>query len=649
MRNFFTIVILFISKLTILAQCPVGSTTLSNENFSTVMLPTDWSSSNGNITEPIIGASRQYVLLEVPSGGNNDIVTTSAFNVASCSSVTLQFSVGTFGSGTNNPGTVSFDFDMGTDPPNVTTATPTSSTYSDAFATPHTLTVPSGATTLTISITNNGTSGKGLRVDNFVLCCVSNVCNITAISTSNPSACNDNGTPNDASDDYYTVNVSVTYANAPATGNLVLSGDVLSGGGALSQPVGTSPQVFTGIRVRADGTPTSITATFDALSTCTFSNATAHAGLPACSAGLCPEVMGAMVNACQEAGTEGANEFVIFRTNETLTAGGYTVNYGTSSPPTSNDLCGSNATTPSCASCITAPSCSVTHVTSPSTSIPSGSYVVFIPSTNLQMYDLSGICGGSNLYVVYIDLTGCTTWEANGTLANQPSAARYLQVTSTNCSSSLSGVQAYTNSWPSNADGNYVSYESGSAVYTNNGCSAPVIMPVETKYLNVYKKGKTVELLWATASETNNDYFTIERSGDGKSYDAIGTIDGAGNSSKEISYEFVDEKPLSGINYYRIKQTDFDGQYSYSDIRSVRFKGLNNVNVTPRTTEGQINITTDLEAYTIDIHNAAGQVVKTFPAMGLDQTISIESLVAGVYYIRINSGTESETLRVIKL
>ncbi|MBK8670907.1 MAG: T9SS type A sorting domain-containing protein [Saprospiraceae bacterium] len=182
----------------------------------------------------------------------------------------------------------------------------------------------------------------------------------------------------------------------------------------------------------------------------------------------------------------------------------------------------------------------------------------------------------------------------------------------------------------------------------NGGCSA-IAMPVEMILFEVVKKETISILSFSTASETNNDYFTIERSGDGKSYDEIGTIDGAGNSSKEISYEFVDEKPLAGINYYRIKQTDFDGRFSYSEIRSVRFKGLNNVNVTPRTTEGQINITTDLEAYTIDIHNAAGQVVKTFPAMGLDQTISIESLVAGVYYIRINSGTESETLRVIKL
>ncbi|MBL0100800.1 MAG: T9SS type A sorting domain-containing protein [Saprospiraceae bacterium] len=155
--------------------------------------------------------------------------------------------------------------------------------------------------------------------------------------------------------------------------------------------------------------------------------------------------------------------------------------------------------------------------------------------------------------------------------------------------------------------------------------------------------------LLSTASETNNDYFNIERSADARNFETIGEIKGAGNSSKELSYEYIDEKPMTGLNYYRIKQTDFDGRFSYSEIRSVRFKGLNNVNVTPRTTEGQINITTDLEAYTIDIHNAAGQVVKTFPAMGLDQTISIESLVAGVYYIRINSGTETETLRVIKL
>jgi len=265
------------------------------------------------------------------------------------------------------------------------------------------------------------------------------------------------------------------------------------------------------------------------------------------------------------------------------------------------------------------------------------------------MYDLSGICGGGNLYVVYIELTGCTTWDANGTLANQPNGARYLQVTSTSCNSSLSGVQAYTNSWPSNADGNYVSFETGSAVYTNNGCSAPIIMPVETKYLNVYKKGKTIELVWATASETNNDFFTIERSADGSTYEAIGTIKGAGNSSREISYEFTDKAPLKGLNYYRIKQTDFDGKYSYSEVRSVRFTDASTITVSPRTTEGRIHVTTDMENYEVTVITASGASVRTLNGLSADQSISIEDLQPGIYFIRVSGGTHSETVRVIKL
>ncbi|MBL0100798.1 MAG: hypothetical protein IPP49_12800 [Saprospiraceae bacterium] len=103
--------------------------------------------------------------------------------------------------------------------------------------------------------------------------------------------------------------------------------------------------------------------------------------------------------------------------------------------------------------------------------------------------------------------------------------------------------------------------------------ASPLPIKIKSFEISKLKESKTL-LNLITASETNNDYFTIERSGDGVAYEAIGQIKGAGNSSKEISYEFVDEKPLSGINYYRIKQTDFDGQYSYSDIRSVRFKGI---------------------------------------------------------------------------
>ncbi len=96
-------------------------------------------------------------------------------------------------------------------------------------------------------------------------------CGISAITFSNVSPCNNNGTPQDASDDYFTADIAVTYTNPPATGNLNLTGDVLAGGGPLSVAAPfTSPTVFLGVRLKADGTPSVVTATFSATPACNF-------------------------------------------------------------------------------------------------------------------------------------------------------------------------------------------------------------------------------------------------------------------------------------------------------------------------------------------------------------------------------------------
>jgi hypothetical protein len=76
-----------------------------------------------------------------------------------------------------------------------------------------------------------------------------------------------------------------------------------------------------------------------------------------------------------------------------------------------------------------------------------------------------------------------------------------------------------------------------------------------------------VELNWTTASEENNDYFTIERSEDGIDFDSIMSIPGAGNSVEQLRYSEVDNKPItSAAMYYRLKQTDFNGAYVYSRL-----------------------------------------------------------------------------------
>lgn len=103
--------------------------------------------------------------------------------------------------------------------------------------------------------------------------------------------------------------------------------------------------------------------------------------------------------------------------------------------------------------------------------------------------------------------------------------------------------------------------------FTFNG---PAALPVELLYFDgkVYKD-KT-SLTWSTATELNNDHFQIERSADGRSFDAIGKVNGAGTSYETLHYAFTDEKPLAGWNYYRLKQVDFDGQYAYSPVRAVQ-------------------------------------------------------------------------------
>ncbi|MCS7019863.1 MAG: T9SS type A sorting domain-containing protein [Cytophagales bacterium] len=79
-----------------------------------------------------------------------------------------------------------------------------------------------------------------------------------------------------------------------------------------------------------------------------------------------------------------------------------------------------------------------------------------------------------------------------------------------------------------------------------------------------------VALRWTTARDIDNDFFTIERSTDGENFTEIQRIPGAGNSDAVISYGTTDNAPLHGISYYRLKQTDFDGTFTYSKIVSVQ-------------------------------------------------------------------------------
>jgi len=115
------------------------------------------------------------------------------------------------------------------------------------------------------------------------------------------------------------------------------------------------------------------------------------------------------------------------------------------------------------------------------------------------------------------------------------------------------------------------SFEQGDTIILAVGSDG--VLPIELLSFDARAIPEGVELFWRTASETENDFFSIERADDGLVFREIGRLPGAGTTLLNQEYLFVDENPLPGTNYYRLRQVDFNGQFSYSPLRSVVFSG----------------------------------------------------------------------------
>lgn len=181
-----------------------------------------------------------------------------------------------------------------------------------------------------------------------------------------------------------------------------------------------------------------------------------------------------------------------------------------------------------------------------------------------------------------------------------------------------------------------------------------IVLPIELLSFTGRKAGKENVLEWLTASEHNNDYFSLERSADALDFYEIVKVDGAGNSSLLISYARNDETPLAGISYYRLKQTDFDGRSAYSNVialdRSAANFELLNVYGTP----GQIEITISCSggcAVLFELYNAEGRLLLSSPGHvageGSRWRIPVDGLSKGIYLLKAVNGDTVITKKII--
>ncbi|HRN42562.1 MAG TPA: T9SS type A sorting domain-containing protein, partial [Vicingus sp.] len=206
---------------------------------------------------------------------------------------------------------------------------------------------------------------------------------------------------------------------------------------------------------------------------------------------------------------------------------------------------------------------------------------------------------------------------------------------------------------PNNAGGDFTATGTADNAFLAK-YSTLILLPIKLSSFEVkpIKSGKA-ELTWVTSTEINNDYFTIQRSSDLKLWEDILVKKGAGNSNQNQHYVDYDFYPLKGVSYYRLKQTDFNGEFSYSEPKLFKLKGLSDVQIYPNPASNELNIYFDEQAggnVKISITNALGQIVfnESFSGNELNTLkISLNEIPSGFYHVSFATDEELKTQKLI--
>ncbi|MBC7485891.1 MAG: T9SS type A sorting domain-containing protein [Cytophagaceae bacterium] len=255
----------------------------------------------------------------------------------------------------------------------------------------------------------------------------------------------------------------------------------------------------------------------------------------------------------------------------------------------------------------------------------------------------AGLSPGDTVDLYYIDACrGCV----------YPNGKTYIGMTIVDAT----GAWSYTGgvTLNSNVTATVTKYN-GSNLPGNTSPFSPcsVTLPVTLVSFTAFYNGNQVDLNWVTATEINNRYFNIERSLDGKNFEAIGKVDGAGNHQGYLNYDFVDPSSLAGVVYYRLKQVDIDGTSAYSAIRVVSILSSEQVIVypTPANVGEDIHVVisnhTDATPVTIELIDMLGKIVLSYTGVGSSHVLHQASLAKGIYLVIVKKSLTTTTIKII--
>jgi hypothetical protein len=174
-------------------------------------------------------------------------------------------------------------------------------------------------------------------------------------------------------------------------------------------------------------------------------------------------------------------------------------------------------------------------------------------------------------------------------------------------------------------------------------------LPIELLSFSSHCKSENTVLEWQTASEINNNYFTIEQSYEGVQWNIVGTTEGAGNSSKQLNYSLTNINRDNRNSYYRLKQTDHNGDYKYvGTIFTKKCKETEDIKIYPNPTSGKFKLLSDRfpgDISSIAIHNSHGKVIHS--SNGNQLQFDLSNNISGYYFISIIQNSELIHVKLI--
>lgn len=183
--------------------------------------------------------------------------------------------------------------------------------------------------------------------------------------------------------------------------------------------------------------------------------------------------------------------------------------------------------------------------------------------------------------------------------------------------------------------------------------NANALLPLQFISFNGSRRNKDIELNWVVANEINNKKFEVERSTGGITFNVIATISAKNNNNSGDSYSFIDKQPIGEILYYRLKQIDINGKYSYSKIITVKGNNENLYSIYSNPVKDKLTITSTKpfnHKVRLTIYNISGnKVYDNTTDFKMTKEINVFNLLPGAYTLNIKEEQVQCSIRFIRL